>query len=174
MSSPKLHLSSHWTIIGTLVILCLSCTPRNLIHIVPPNNNVYDRNGKVQGYSIDMSKKKVVDYFNVDGLIMVLNYTDSGKIDKIIRENPDWEFIFYVGCKQKDTAKVKDVLSWFKCDFPVILDFDDEFAEKNFNQKYSAIGFICDSKDRSKAVSCIGTRQSFFDSDFARVKSTIK
>src|SRR5574344_3083031 len=174
MLSPKLFLNSFLTAILLVVVICLSCTPRNLVHIVLPNGNVYSRNGMVRDYSIDMSKKKVVNYFTIGGLIMNLEYTDTGKIDNIIRNNSDWEFIFYIKCTPKDTAKVENILSRYKCDFPVILDFNDEFAKQNFSDQYGGIGYICDEKNRSLSLALIGTRQSFFDQNFARVKSQLK
>jgi len=151
-----------------------SCTPKNQVNIVLPDNNVYNKDGKVNDYKIDLSKKKVIDYFTIGGLIMNLEYTDIGKIDRIIRENPDWEFIFYVKCEEKDTTKVKGILSRYECRFPVILDFKNEFYEKNFSEQYGGIGFICDERNRSLSLAIIGTRQSFFDQNFARVKRTLK
>ncbi|MCI1785597.1 MAG: hypothetical protein LKI59_05610 [Bacteroidales bacterium] len=156
-------------------LLPMSCQNSHKIKLVQPADNVvYNRFGKVQGYSIDMSKKKVINYLTPGGLNDDLYHTDKGKIDRIIKDNPDWDFIFYIGCQEADTSKVMEILTQYGCNFPVILDIDKNFLKTNLDSQYSEIGFICDSKNEIMDVCVIGTKQSSFDTDFRKVKRILQ
>ncbi|MEG1898984.1 MAG: hypothetical protein RR183_04845 [Bacteroidales bacterium] len=116
---------------------------------------VYNWKGVVKNYHFDKSKKKVINYLGgVRNLKNVLEHTDSGKIDKIIRNNPDFQFIFYVDrVTPDDTIAFMDVMRKYRCTFPVILDFEEEFYKANKDRlclekprRMAKIGYICDEE----------------------------
>jgi hypothetical protein len=153
------------------VSLIISSCGGHRIKIIYPSDNVYDMHGKVNDYSIDDTKKKVVQFSSLHGIPFIMDYTPKGKIEKIIRDNPDWEFIFYVYGEQADTSELISALKKYQCNFPVIFDYKNEFQEKNFGDvRYGGIGFICDRNNKVVGLSEIGTTMSFFDQEFAKAK----
>ena len=159
-------------------MLCLSCDMNRSVIELVDCADIYDYEGKYkEEYMIDHSRPKVITQMTAVSLKKNLENTPIGKIDRIIRENPDFEFIFYIDyLDQKDTLYVMELLEKYKCKFPVILDFEVKFQGKNFGPKerYGSTGFICDEKNRVYGVSVIGTDMSFFDKEFLRSKKEIK
>lgn len=164
-----------------LVILLSSCRQlgfdRSIKIVDVPT--VYNWKGLVKNYHLDKTKKKVVTYLGgVAHLKDVLQYTDQGKIDKIIRENPDFQFIFYIDrIVPEDTTAFMEVMRQYRCAFPVILDFKEEFFHANKDRhplekpnRMTKIGYICDKEGCIYEMSVIGTRKSFFDESFIKAK----
>lgn len=143
---------------------------------------VYNWKGHVKEYKFDKKKKKVINYLGkVGSLRNILEHTDRGKIDRIIRENPDFQFVFYIDrVVPADTVAFKELMLKYRCAFPVILDFKDEFYKANKNRlipendRYSQIGYICDKDCYIYEISVIGTRQSFFDEMFRKAKRQMR
>lgn len=166
------------------ILLVFSCKQlsnnRTLTLVEIPT--VYNWKGLVKEYKFDKDKKKVVHYLaKVGSLRKILEHTDSGKIDRIIHENPAFQFIFYIDrVVPADTVAFKELMLKYRCAFPVILDFKDEFYEANKNRlipendRYSQIGYICDEDCYVYEVSVIGTRQSFFDQMFRKAKREMR
>lgn len=151
--------------------------PVNLVEVP----TVYNWKGLVSSYHFDNSKKKVINYFGYLGNFReTLEHTDKGKIDRIIRENPDFQFIFYIDrIKPEDTTAFMQIMRTHQCAFPVILDFKDEFynqnkAHLNSPGRLTDIGYICDRECYVYGLSVIGTRQSFFDQAFRKAKRLMK
>lgn len=73
---------------------------------------------------------------------------------------------------RKDRPFVVQILERYHCRFPLILDPDKNCQHLRYGEEccYTAIGAICDEKGRSLGGSIIGTRQSFFDSEFINAK----
>lgn len=143
---------------------------------------VYNWKGTVKGYQFDASKKKVINYFGfMNNFRNTLEHTDMGKIDRIIRENPNFQFIFYIDrIKPEDTTAFMQIMRKHRCAFPVILDFNEDFYHQNEkhlfieNSRLTGIGYICDEQCRVYGISVIGTRQSFFDQEFRKAKREMK
>lgn len=140
---------------------------------------VYNWKGLVKSYHFNKNKKKVINYLGgVDHLKEVLSQTDSGKIDKIIRENPNFQFIFYIDrIVPDDTVTLMNVLRQYRCAFPVIMDFNEEFYKANKERfhlekpnRMTKIGYICDEECWVYELSVIGTRMSYFDEMFRKAK----
>ena len=102
-----------------------------------------------------------------------LYHTPDGKIDKIIKDNPTWQFIFYINADPADSAGIMNLLKRYDCRFPVILDPEGDFLNTNSLENYSQIGFICNKEGKIMGVSTIGTSQSFFDQEFRYAKHEV-
>ncbi len=76
-----------------LTLLTTSCIRTQKLKLVQPVD-VFNRYGRVENYSFDNSKKKVINFFDVRCIGMVMDYTPTGKIDRLIKNNPDYDFIF--------------------------------------------------------------------------------
>ncbi|MDP3452286.1 MAG: hypothetical protein Q8R90_04965 [Bacteroidales bacterium] len=117
----------------------------------------------------------LASYYSLNDL---LEKTPNGKIDKIIANNPHYEFIFYCDrVKPADTTKFKELLQVYNCNFSVILDFEDLFYKENTcilnpygSGRLSKISLICDKKNRVLDCAVIGTSMSFFDKVFAKYR----
>lgn len=161
----------------TVTFLQVSCERASTIKIPDISDmDVYDRRGRVHDYSYREESNKVIQQIWASCLCNnVLPHTPSGKIDRIIAENPDWEFLFFVYVKNDSTEidRLLRCLDKYDCDFPVILDYDRTFSKIN-HQNYTEIGYICDSKNHLLGVSVIGTEQSFFDQEFSRAKKQLR
>lgn len=131
---------------------------------------VIDKNGFRDDYSICIDRKKVIQFNTLGGLRFILSDTPLRKIDNMIENNSDWEFIFMVSMPLEDSLKLQAVLSQYNCDFPVIVDTKNVFAERNRLGKLTAVGWICDEKNNVYGNGCIGTEKSFFDQEFSRAK----
>ena len=104
-----------------------------------------------------------------------LQHTPDGKTDRIIEENPSWQFLIYCRCSPEDSTKLMSILKKYDCTFPVIMDPEGEFLKINrIEETYSEIGLICDKEGKCHGVSTIGTSQSFFDQQFRKAKSEIE
>jgi len=166
-----------------LLILCItSCKGifRQNINVTVIDN-VVDQNGKVHDYIIDPDKPKIISYFyNLSILKWVLDSTPTGKIDKIIEENPEFQFLFYYELHPTDTVNLVSLLKSYNCKFPVILDEHGLFVARNTNNlsprgssAITCISWICDKNGGVYEVAIIGTTRSFFDSSFNSVRRTI-
>ena len=170
----------HFIFFGTIIILAISCKniSRNKVEL-PPVANAYNYNGINKDYKIDPEKKKVISYIApLYSFRTLLEQTPAGKIDRIIKDNPNYEFIFY--CDQiapDDTTEFKQLLARFNCRFSVILDFNDDLYKLNKrilnpvnNGRLSKISLICDQDNRVLDYAVIGTSMSFFDKVFAKYR----
>ena len=155
----------------SLALFLSGCqTPENLYW--EEYTDVFDANGRVENFQIRKERPFVVQILDLDCWEDALRHTPDGKIDRIIEENPAWEFIFYCECPVDDSLKVMKMLERYHCRFPLILDPDKNCQHLRYGEesRYTAIGAICDEKGRSLGGSIIGTRQSFFDSEFINAK----
>jgi hypothetical protein len=156
-----------------------SCTNFSQNITIIDINSAYNYKGINKNYKIDKGKKKVVSYLaSYNSLKDLLDKTPAGKIDKIITNNPHYEFVFYCDrVKLADTTKFKKLLQTHNCNFSVILDFDDLFYKENTDVlnphgsgRLSKISLICNKNDRVLDCAVIGTNMSFFDRVFAKYR----
>ncbi len=160
----------------TLIILfaLFSCSENNKIKLVEPKHT-FNRYGRVENKPIQTDKKKVITYLVVGMVNIIFADTPKGKVDSIIRANPDWQFIYYIDCQEKDSLYIMKKLNQYDCDFEVVLDFNREFEQKNFPDSHmGGIGYICDEANEVYGVSIIGSSKSFFDSEFAKAKEILR
>ena len=161
-----------------ILILCVifvSCDYRKRIHPLNPEDMeyVFDRHGRVKDYNPDLTGKKVMSFGVIGAFIFNLQNAPSGKIDQIIADNPDWEFIYYVYGDLKDSTIVMNALDKYDCDFPIVYDINNKFRKKNGLGIVSLIGFICDEKDAFLGGSIIGAKIGMFDTEFRYAKREI-
>lgn len=161
-------------IVATSILLSTtSCGRDRSIILLPENLPSVDRNGEIEGIPV-MEGKKVVQFLYA-GLLVDIMKMAPGKIDRIIQDNPDWQFFFYIYCKsEKETEILCDYLDQFDCRFPVMIDYDQMFLKKNRMDHYTAIGFILDRYNKTIGMSVIGDPRSFFDSEFNKAKRIVK
>ena len=127
---------------------------------------VFDKDGRCNA-TIDSTKHHYILYTTEDNFRHVLSHTPEGKIDKIISENPSWQFLIYCKAEPSDSSKLIQLLNKHNCSFPVILDQKGEFLAINkIEPTYTMIGYICDKNGIVRGSSVIGTSQSFFDREF--------
>lgn len=134
---------------------------------------VFDKDERCD-VTIDSLKHHYMLYATEANLRSVLAHTPDGKIDKIISENPSWQFLIYCAAEPSDSLKLMQLLCKHNCSFPVILDPNGEFLTINkIEPTYTMIGYICDKNGKVRGSSVIGTSQSFFDREFAYAKYEI-
>lgn len=156
-----------WLLI--FVVIISSCQRSHTL-ILPEDMLCVDRYGVVDTLHIHEGKK-VVQFLSTWSLGVTLETTPPGKIDAIIRKNPDWQFIFYINCRPEEKVKIPRILEEFNCSFPVFLDEDALFLKINkMDEEYTAIGFILDSQNTVASMGIIGTTMSFFDKEFSKAK----
>ncbi len=130
---------------------------------------VFDKDGRTN-VTIDPTKHHYILYTTESNFRSVLSHTPEGKIDKIIRENPSWQFLIYCKTEPSDSLELMLLLSKYNCSFPVILDPSGEFLSINeIESTYTLIGYICDRYGKVLGGSIIGTTQSFFDQEFQKI-----
>ena len=154
-----------------LAIALSACQPVKRVGFWEDYTDVFDADGRVENYQIEKGKYFVIQYLTLDNLRDVLYHTPEGKFDKIIEENPAWEFVFYCECPVSDSLKLMNLLERYHCRFPVILDPEGQWPVQNLGcrpHSYLAGGVICDERGKVLGGSVIGTTQSFFDSEFIR------
>lgn len=135
---------------------------------------VIDRHGMVDDYKPDFSGNKFYTYVWINDFNDWLQHTPQGKIDRIIADNPDWEFVTYVKGRTEDSTSIRQKLDKYDCNFPVILDVNDAFCKKNKLQNVCLWGAMCDKKDELLDLSVIGDERSFFDPTFKKVKRMMR
>lgn len=137
--------------------------------------DVFNAEGRVENYRIQKGRPFVIQILDLDSWTDVLRHTPEGKIDRILEQNPTWEFIFYCECPVSDSLRVMELLNRYHCHFPLILDPDRNCQHLRYgkNSHYTAVGAICDERGKSLGGSIIGTSQSFFDSDFINANREI-
>ena len=91
---------------------------------------VFDKDGRCN-VTIDKTKHHYILYTTEANFRNVLSHTPEGKIDKIINENPSWQFLIYCKTEPADSSKLMQLLSKYNCNFPVILDPNGEFLSIN-------------------------------------------
>ena len=151
-----------------LLLLLNSCGGQR--YKTPDVREAIDRNGPVE-VPLVQDGKKVVMYYTAGGFAFSMQDVPHGKIDGIIRDNPDWQFLFYVHCQTDEEVEfVRKWLANIGDDFAVRIDRDNAFRKANNMDEYGSIGFILDEKGRKLSVCVIGTPRSFFDSEFRKAK----
>ena len=159
-----------------LAVYCLifgCCTSNTVIKPWEGYTYAFDNDGRTT-VLVNHEKHRYMLYTNISHLRNLLYHTPEGKIERIINENPSWQFLIYCRCNPEDSTMLMRVLKQYNCEFPVILDPDGSFLKLNGLDQYTEIGFICDKDNRCYGVSSIGTTQSFFDQEFRKAKSEIK
>ena len=165
------HMNKFFIIIFSMTIV--SCTTSTIINPWRDYEYVYDSSGRTHQV-IKEDRPHYMLYSTLDWLEYTLADTPKGKIDKIIKENPSWQFLFYCNCSVSDSLRLMNLLESYECTFPVIIDHDKKFLTTNdIHEPYSQIGFICNKKGKCLGVSTIGTRRSFFDQEFLKAKGKI-
>lgn len=173
---PNTTTTEHLVLMGVVVFGCccmLSCNRLPKVIIPKQLSNpeyVLDKNGFRDNYSFSIDRKKVIQFNTLGGLRFILSDTPPHKIDNMIKNNPDWEFIFVVSMPLTDSSKLQSVLVHHNCEFPVIIDTDNVFAKQNRLGKLTAVGWISDENDNVYGNGCVGSEKSFFDQEFSRVK----
>ena len=152
-----------------MLLTLISCSQGKTILPWEGYHHVFDRNGETSE-AIDHSKHHYYLFTTEANFRSTLSHTPDGKIDKIIQENPSWQFIFYINADPADSASIMNMLKRYDCRFPVILDPEGDFLKVNSLENYTQIGFICNKEGKVLGVSTIGTTQSFFDQEFRYAK----
>ncbi len=159
--------STHIGLIA-LIILLISCGQSKHRLKMVDSDIVVSRHG-VMSYGFQPQPgKKVVTFYALGNFIAEMQYTPTGKIDRIIRSYPNWRFVFYVDGSLDDTTSVRKALDKYNCRFPVVLDYNHSFRDKNSLGNLTSIGFICNEKNQVLSLALIGTDRSFFDQEFRK------
>ena len=156
-----------------LIIATLTSCEMDKIYPVEIQDGMYviDRHGIVQDYKPDFSGNKVYTYAWARGLNEWLSLSPYGKIDKIIADNPDWEFVTYINGTVEDSTRIRKKLDKYNCNFPVILDTKEAFCKKNKSMNSMGLwGGMCNKHNELIGTSVIGDSLSFFDPTFEKVK----
>lgn len=154
------------------LLLLYGCGAHSGGHIIktPDVREAINRDGPVEVPPVQEGKK-VVMYFTAGGFAFSMEDVPHGKIDGIIRDNPDWQFLFYVSCgSDKEVEFVRKWMAYIGDDFAVRIDREHAFRKANKMDECGSIGYILDEKGKQMSVCVIGTPRSFFDSEFRRVK----
>ncbi len=160
-------------IVIIIMIIC-SCNRTRRLKLIEPEHT-FNQYGRVENKPLPGGKKKVVSYWDIRSVDFILMHTPKGKIDDLMKRNPDWAFLFYIKCNIVDTLKVINTLNRYNQNFEVILDFNSDFVRKNnLDPNLASNGFICDSENSVLGTSVIGTTMSFFDSEFDKVKKILR
>lgn len=153
-----------------LFLLFVLCSCNGKTYKTPEVREAINRNGPVEVPYIHEGDK-VVMYYSAGGFAFAMEDVPHGKIDGIIRDNPKWQFIFYVYCKSdNEVAWVKSYLEAVGDDFAVRIDRNNAFKKANHMSEYDGIGFILDKDGYSLGMGVIGTSRSVFDSEFRKAK----
>jgi len=154
-----------------IVVPFVSCERHDQVNLPDCLEYVYDKNGRVNNYSIDLAKKRVIQYQSLNMLHDDLFHTPRGKLNKIIADNPDWEFVFFCHCDLCDTTDLIKTLQRYDTDHRVIIDTAACFLSVNqLSEQWTELGFICDKKGKCYGIGIAGSSLSSFDSYFAQVK----
>lgn len=160
----------------TFIVVCvamISCSRGSVIVPWEQFQYVFDKDGR-SVLELDPTKHRYMLYTTESNLRNILSHTPEGKIDKIISENPSWQFLIYCKAEPSDSSKLIQLLNKHNCSFPVILDQKGEFLAINkIEPTYTMIGYICDKNGKVRGSSVIGTSQSFFDREFEYAKYDI-
>jgi len=159
--------------IVSFILLFIVCSCGGQRIKTPDVREAINRNGSVDVPFIQEGKK-VVMYYSAGGFCFSMQDVPHGKIDGIIRDNPGWQFIFYVYCKSDEEVDViKAWLEHIGDDFAVRIDREDAFKKANKMEEYDSIGFILDDKGNQIGLAVIGTPRSIFDSEFRKAKRIV-
>lgn len=159
--------STHIGLIA-LFILLISCGQSKHRLKMVDSDIVVSRHG-VMSYGFQPQPgKKVVTFYALGNFIAEMQYTPTGKIDRIIRSYPNWRFVFYVDGSLDDTTSVRKALDKYNCNYEVVLDYNKRFREENALGKLTSIGYICNGNDEVLSLALIGTDRSFFDQEFRK------
>lgn len=162
-----------------LLLLSVSCTSKTsskyLDLIVP--EDVYTKDGIVTDYAIDPKKPCVVTLITgIWSVDFLYGHTPENKINKIIAENPEFDFIFYFDIDRSETEELMERLTRYNIDYPVIFDYDHLFADNNkaFSKYFTTGTLTCNQHKKFISMDgMIGTSMSFFDSNFPKTKKKI-
>ncbi len=154
---------------------CLSCERPAKQQLLINDGIVFNRSGRVN-YQFPFyydKEKTVVTYLDNKVVDFVLCDTPKGKIDRIIDDNPDWNFIFVLNAQLEDSLDIVNKLNQYGCDFPVIIDINHQFINRNKLDHVLATTFVY-KRDKSINLGVIGSSKSFFDVEFERYKKELK
>ena len=163
-------------ILLTATCLLLSCSSlgRKKVCLPQLSFEISDK-GLYEVNQTNRNGPNVISYFTPATLRTVLSETPRGKIDSIISGNPDWIFLFYISCTERDTGRIVKTLCDYGCKFSLYLDYKGDFKNLNFpNKAFSAVGYICDEDCYIYGSAVIGSSKSFFDSEFSKVKRLLR
>ena len=163
------HKHQHISILLILsfISIIVGCHPTKRLRFWEGYTDVFDVNGRVNDYQIEKNKPFVIQYFDYDCLRDELPSASDDRINKIIEQNPAWEFVFYVNCPVEDSLRIINLLKKYKCRFPVIMDPDGMWTTENYGYPpgyLRAGGVICDERGKLLGGGTIGT--SVFFSSF--------
>ena len=132
-----------------------SCVGR--VKVVDLRHEAFNRYGRVKDYDYDLSKKKVITWWDLNGMWGDFFYepypgvrlSPEGRIDSTILANPDWEFIFYVTPRTpRDTFYIMKALDSTKCNITVMVDYDSLYLKTNNLKSNHADGLILTAKGK--------------------------
>ena len=160
-------------------LLFMNCSnDSNKLNLVQAENSITSL-GLIKSKIIDNTKPKVVTYIgSKSSLERLLEQTPVGKIDLIIKQNPRYEFLFYIDrVLITDTSEIKAILAKYNCQFSLVLDVQEEYYKLNKNHlnpmgsgRMSLITHICDKHNNVLDYAVIGSSMSFFDKVFAKYR----
>lgn len=128
-----------------LLFLLMGCS-QNKIKLWTDYDIVYSISDEVkENYSIKGNRPFVANYFSLEGILWGLQMSTKGRVDKLIENNPDWDFVFYCNCSIADTTVLGEALRKLDCKIPVIIDTASKsFSINNFGKdEVGASSFTC-------------------------------
>ena len=129
--------------------LILSCDRHVYFNgIIQPHGNVFTQDGLAPDYKIDSLKPRFIQYYTLGGLAS--DYRDKfllpGQIDNIIEKHPEWEFVYYVECKDSgELGYLINLLKKYDEKWRAIVFFNQEFRKVygfEDENSFSAQGFF--------------------------------
>lgn len=143
-----------------LIITIVGCHPTKQLRLWEGYTYVFDLNGRVNDHQIENNKPFVIQYFDYYCLKDELSLASDDRINRIIEQNPAWEFVFYINCSVEDSLKIINLLKKYNCRFPVILDPNGVWTTENYGYPpgyLRAGGVICDKNGKLLGGGTIGT-----------------
>lgn len=127
------HFSKLFSILVIACTFIISCSSReDFIGVLQPAGNVYTQDGLVSDYVIDIRKPRFVQFYTPGGLASEFydKFLLPGQIDKIIEDHPEWEFVYYVDCKDSnDLDYLISILKKYDEKWRAIVYFNQEFQK---------------------------------------------
>lgn len=150
----------HLLIVLCLVYIIVGCHPSKQLRLWEGYTDVFDLNGRVDDYKIEKNKPFVIQYFDYYCLKDELSLVSDDRINRLIEQNPAWEFVFYINCSVEDSLKIINLLKKYNCRFPVIMDPEGVWTTENYGYPpgyLRAGGVICDKSGKLLGGGTIGT-----------------
>lgn len=167
----RIHRTMRTVIVSLASVLLLSCEKHPVVYLPSGLEYVFDKNGRVTDYSINLDNPRVIQYQSLNMLHDDLYHTPSGKLNSIFEANPQWEFVYYCHCELSDSTDIVETLKRYDTNHRVIIDTAAEFLTiNNLSSEWTELGYICNSKGQCYGIGIAGSSLSSFDTYFRNAK----